>query len=94
MNAKDLKVKKSTETDSGKPEVPEDFICIDPKQKRMVLEFLDNFNQRPTDQVLVHLKLCLYCREIAANKKPELLFEPNPLSYSCWSIIPSTNHVV
>lgn len=94
MNAKNLKVKKATETDSEKAEVPEGFICIDPGQKRMVLKFLDNSNHRPTGQVLVHLKLCLHCREIAANKKPELLFEPNPLSYSCWSIIPSTNHVV
>lgn len=94
MKANDLKPKKRTDTESEKPEVPGDFICIDLQQKRMVLEFLGSSYQKPKGQVLVHLKLCLHCREIAANKhKTERLFEPNPLSYSCWDIIPSINHV-
>ena len=93
MKTKHFKAKKATETDSEKPEVPGDFICIDPQQKPMVMEFLANSNQKPSGQVRVHVELCLHCLEIAVNKrKTERLFEPNPLAYSCW-ITPSTNYV-
>lgn len=94
MNTKDLKAKEATETDSEKPEVPEDFICIDPQQKPMVMKFLANSDQKPRGQVRVHLELCLHCREIAVNKrKTQRLFEPNPLAYSCREIILPTNYV-
>ena len=94
-NEKNLTAKRATETDSEKPEVPEDFICVDPQQKPMVLQFLASSNQKPLGQILVHLELCLHCREIAANmRKTESSSNPNPPYYSCWDIIPSTNHVV
>lgn len=61
----DPKVKKGTEFNHEKPEVPEGFICIDPEQKPMVLRALANFTEEVTGQALVHLRLCLHCREIA-----------------------------
>jgi hypothetical protein len=94
MEAKDSKAKKANESDSEKPEVPEDFICIDPQQKPMVLQFLSDFNQNLKDEALVHLKLCLHCREIAANlPKIHRSARPKPPYYPCWDIVASSTHV-
>ena len=65
MRERDVKVKRDMDHDHEKPEVPEHFSCIDPKQQAMVLQALTNFDKELTGQALVHLKLCLYCQEIA-----------------------------
>lgn len=59
--------KKRGGTQDEKPEVPEDFICIDPEQKLLVFDFLNGFKQDVKNIALLHLKLCLHCREIAAT---------------------------
>lgn len=81
MNFQDLTAKEAAQTDSEKPEVPEDFICIDPQQESMVLQFLTTFNQSLREQALVHLKLCLRCRETAdtmLDTKRSATTEPQP----------------
>ncbi|HLL70930.1 MAG TPA: hypothetical protein VK363_05820 [Pyrinomonadaceae bacterium] len=59
--------KKHAGTEAEKPEVPEDFICIDPEQKPLVFDFLNGFKQELKEAALIHLRLCLHCREIAAT---------------------------
>lgn len=71
MTCTNAEMKGGTQTDCEKPEVPEDFICIDPQQRIMVFEFLTNLTPSLKQQALIHLKLCLYCREIA-----ETLLDP------------------
>lgn len=53
--------------DGEQPEVPEDFICIDPEQQPLVFDFLNNSNQDIKETALMHLELCLHCREVAAT---------------------------
>jgi hypothetical protein len=67
MKAKEKVKKKRGGTQDEKPEVPEDFICIDPKQQPLVFDFLNGFKQDLKEVALLHLRLCLHCREIAAT---------------------------
>lgn len=67
MNINQQVKKEFAETDVEQPEVPEDFICIDPPQQPLVLDYLSNFNQEIKEAALIHLKLCLHCRELAAT---------------------------
>lgn len=67
MKTKEKVRKKNTGTQAEKPEVPEDFICIDPEQKPLVFDFLNGFEQNLKETVLLHLRLCLHCREIAGT---------------------------
>ena len=53
------------ENEIKKPEVPEQFICIDPVQKAMVLQAVANFDQELDGPTLAHLDLCLHCCELA-----------------------------
>lgn len=57
--------KKQTGMEDEQPEVPEDFICIDPEQKPVVLDFLKGSEQDLKEAALLHLRLCLHCREMA-----------------------------
>lgn len=67
MRFKEIAKEKATGTDGEQPEVPEDFICIDPPQKPLVFDFLTNFDQDIKELAMLHLRLCLHCREIAAT---------------------------
>ncbi|HEX8847748.1 MAG TPA: hypothetical protein VF791_24115 [Pyrinomonadaceae bacterium] len=67
MKTKEKVKKKRGGTQDEKPEVPEDFICIDPEQKPLVFDFLNGFKQELKEAALLHLRLCLHCREIAAT---------------------------
>lgn len=67
-----FKTRRAAENDSERPEVPEHFTCIDPAQKPMVLSFLENRDPNLKEQAMVHLRLCLHCREIAANYLEQL----------------------
>lgn len=67
MKTKEKVRKKCDGTEAEQPEVPEDFICIDPEQKSLVFDFLNGFNQEVEELAMLHLRLCLYCREIAAT---------------------------
>jgi len=71
MQTIDFKTKQAPETDSERPEVPDQFTCVDPAQKRMVRLFLSNLDPNLKEQALVHLKLCLHCREFAAKQLNE-----------------------
>ena len=53
------------ENEPQKPEVPTEFICIDPAQKAMVLQAVANFDQELDGPALAHLDLCLHCCELA-----------------------------
>ncbi len=70
--------KKVAETEGEKPEVPEDFICIDPAEKPLVFDFLTGLKQELAEVALIHLRLCLHCREIATTfLKINNYLEPN-----------------
>lgn len=51
--------------DSELPRITGRFICIDPSQRHLVYDFLADFNQGGRESALVHLRLCLHCRELA-----------------------------
>lgn len=72
MQTIDFKTRRAPEIDSERPEVPEQFTCIDPAQKPMVLLFLSNRDPQLKEQAMVHLRLCLQCREIAAKQLEQL----------------------
>lgn len=57
--------KKRSQTEDEKPEVPDDFICIDTSQQPLVFDFLNGLNQEAEEVASIHLRLCLRCREIA-----------------------------
>lgn len=67
MNTKEKVRKKQAGTKAKKPEVPGEFICIDPEQKSLVFDFLNGFKQELKEAALFHLRLCLHCREIAGT---------------------------
>lgn len=67
METKEKVRKKRGGIQDEKPEVPEDFICIDPEQKPLVFDFLNGFKQDLKEVALLHLRLCLHCREMAAT---------------------------
>jgi hypothetical protein len=60
--------KKVDETEGDKPEVPGDFICIDPTEKPLVFDFLNGAREDIEEELaLLHIRLCLHCRKIAAT---------------------------
>jgi hypothetical protein len=59
--------KKVDQTEGDKPEVPGDFICIDPTEKPLVFDFLNGFKEDIEELALLHLRLCLHCRKLAAT---------------------------
>ncbi|HEY0077890.1 MAG TPA: hypothetical protein VGB73_04530 [Pyrinomonadaceae bacterium] len=65
MKVEESAKKRFAETDSEEPGVPEDFSCIDPPQMPLVFDFLNTSNQDLKEMVLIHLQLCLHCRELA-----------------------------
>lgn len=82
MQTIDFKTRKAPETDSERPEVPEHFTCIDPAQKPMVLLFLTNHDPNLKEQAMVHLRLCLHCRDIAAKYIEQLPRESSKSVYT------------
>jgi hypothetical protein len=66
MKVKELK-RNSTEAEatSELPQIPKNFICVDPSQRDLVFDFLADFNQDLKESALTHLRLCLHCRELA-----------------------------
>ena len=90
----DFKTKQAPETDSERPEVPDHFTCVDPAQKLMVLHFLSNLDPNLKEQALVHLRLCLHCRDIAAKHLSNLPNESSRPTYtSRVELGIATNHV-
>jgi hypothetical protein len=90
MSTKEKVRKKLTGTEAEKPEVPEDFICIDPSQQSLVYGFLKSFNNgfnngfshEVKEMAKIHLRLCLRCREIAAEVlKTDRYSEPKSAYY-------------
>jgi hypothetical protein len=67
METKEKVRKKGSGTEDENSEVPEDFTCIDPDQEPLVFDFLNGFKQDLKEKVLLHLRLCLHCSEIAAT---------------------------
>jgi hypothetical protein len=68
MKVKELKRNsEGTEADQNLPQIPRKFICIDPTQRHLVVDFLTNFDQDIKELVLTHLRLCLHCREQAQS---------------------------
>jgi len=53
------------ENEPQKPEVPAQYVCIDPAQKAMVLQAVANFDRELDGPVMAHLDLCLHCCELA-----------------------------
>jgi hypothetical protein len=53
------------EADSEPPQIPGKFVCIDPAQEHLIYDFLTDFNQDTKESALIHLRLCLHCRELA-----------------------------
>lgn len=82
MKVKHNSRKKSAETEGEKPEVPEDFICIDPAEKPQVFDFLTGLRQDVAELAFIHLRLCLHCRELAATVlKINKYLEPKLVHY-------------
>jgi hypothetical protein len=61
--------KRCPETESNPSRLPKNFICIDPAERPVVFDFLKDSTQDQTlkDAALIHLRLCLHCREAAAT---------------------------
>lgn len=77
-----FKTRRAAENDSERPEVPENFTCIDPAQKPMVLRFLVKRDPNLKEQAMVHLRLCLHCRDIAAKYLDQLPKESSESVYT------------
>ena len=67
MKTKRRARKRYSETGSEPSQRPENFICVDPSRMSFVFDFLKDFKQDVRDTALMHLRLCLHCREVAAT---------------------------
>jgi hypothetical protein len=92
MKATNVEVQEAANTDSGKPEVPEDFICIDPDQRIMIFKFFTNFNPSLRAPALAHLRLCLHCREIVETMLDTPHLTTNPQDYFFIDKVVASDH--
>jgi hypothetical protein len=67
MKTKEKVRKRDSGTDSEPSRIPKRFVCIDPARKPLVLDFLMDFKQDLKDAAIMHLRLCLHCREMTTT---------------------------
>lgn len=65
----EVKKKDDADIDDGEPApaIPTDYVCVDPEQGALAFEFFRNLDEGDKEAALVHLRLCLHCREAVAT---------------------------
>jgi hypothetical protein len=48
------------------PQSPDDYGCVQPEQGMLVFDYLNGYSQDEKENVELHLRLCLHCREAVA----------------------------
>lgn len=55
------------EADAGPSQPIEDYLCVDPEQGMLVFDWLNGFDDEAKETVVLHLRICLHCREAVAD---------------------------
>ena len=56
-----------SETGSEPSRIPRNYSCVEPARMSLVFDFLKDFKQDIKEPALMHLRLCLHCREVAVT---------------------------
>jgi len=55
------------EADVGPSQTLEDYLCVDPDQGILVFDWLNGLHSEAKEAVMLHLRICLHCREALAD---------------------------
>lgn len=67
MNTVGKENRKGARLGSNKPRLPKPYVCVDPPLTATVFGFLKGRHQEQKENVLIHLRLCLHCREAVTD---------------------------